>query len=63
MKTEEQIKEKQIELEGELMNAIEAKHTFESAFERKPTEQENEIMLHNIAILEAQNDVIDWMLS
>jgi hypothetical protein len=63
MKTEEQIKEKQIELQGELMNAIEAKRTFESAFERKPTEQENKIMLHNIAILEAQNDVIDWMLS
>jgi len=63
MKTEEQIKEKQIELQGELMNAVEAQHTFESAFERKPTEKESEIMLHNIAILEAQNDVIDWMLS
>ena len=41
MKTEGQIREKQIELQAQLINAIEAKHTFESAFERKPTEEED----------------------
>lgn len=62
MKTEGQIREKQIELQAQLINAIEAKHTFESAFERKPTEEEDEAMLLAIEKSELQLDVLNWIL-
>ena len=62
MKTEGQIKEKQIELQGQLMSAIEAKHTFSSIFNREPTEEEYEGMLLAIDKTELQLDVLNWIL-
>lgn len=62
MKTEEQIKEKQIEMLSELMNTIEALYAFENSFGRKPTDDEKESMMIKVAMIKFGNSTINWVL-
>lgn len=62
MKTEQEIKEKQIEMLTELMNAIEACDAFESSFGKKPTDEENESMMLKVAMLKFGNSTLNWIL-
>ena len=62
MKTEQEIKEKKIEIQGELMNAVEAKNAYESVMGSKMDKFEALKYDIRIFLFESQIDVIDWML-
>jgi hypothetical protein len=62
MKTEEQIKEKAIEIQGELITLVESVNTFESLFGRLPSEEESDELMERISMLGMQEDILNWVM-